>query len=142
MGILSGFLSLRFRDFFNKDPGHWIKACVGVSISINATIPNPESHSHLPFLDIVTVTLNMADTVRILGCSSQVNNSINGQGSCTFSTVESEIPAFAAIDTACDSKNTSPVNMEGCVWEVLDKHTVLYKRNDYQEVIALFPEIN
>ena len=56
-----------------------------------------------------------------------VHNTVNWQRSCTFSAVESEIPAFAAIITAIDSKNTSPVNMEGCVREVFSEHAVLGK---------------
>ena len=99
---------------------------VGVGISITATITDPETHAHLAFVEVVTVPLNMADTVWTLTlCSTQVHTTVNRQGSCTFSTVESEIPAFAAPGTASDSKSSSPGNMEGCVREVLGKQTVL-----------------
>jgi len=57
----------------------------------------------------------------------QVHNTVNWKGACTFSTVESEIPAFAAAVTAVDIKNASPVNMEGSVREVLVEQTVLYR---------------
>jgi len=56
---------------------------------------------------------------------SHVHNTVNWQRSCTFSTVESEIPAFAAAVTAVDSKNASPVNMEGSIREVLGEQTLL-----------------
>ncbi len=127
-GCLFRDLSLRFPNFFNKDPGHWIPPCVGVIISISGTITDPESHAHLASVDVVTVPLNIVYAENILSFwFPHVHNTVNWQGSCTFSTVESEIPAFAAIVTAIDSKNTSPVDMEGCVREVLGEHAVLGK---------------
>ena len=126
MDSFSRDLSLRFRNFFNKDPGHWIPACVGVGVSITATITDPKTHAHLAFVDVVTMPLNMADTVWILRlCSPQVHNTVNWHRSCTFSSIKSEIPAFTAPGTASNSKCSSPVNMEGCVREVLGEHTIL-----------------
>ena len=60
-------LSLWFRDFLNIDPRHWLPASEGIVI-ISASwlaITDPEPHAHLAFVDVVTVTLNMADTMRI-----------------------------------------------------------------------------
>ena len=72
--------------------------------------------------------LNMADAVRILTFHrTQVHNTVNRQGSGTFSTVESEVPAFTAACTPEDSKGTSPGHTESCVREILGEHTVLYK---------------
>ncbi len=78
-------------------------------------------------MDVVAVPLNMADAVEIFMTTSfpHVHNTVNWQGSCTFGTVESEVPAFAASVTVVDSQGTSKVNMEGCVREVLGEHTVL-----------------
>ena len=130
MFVFSWDRSLRFRNFLDKDPGHWIPACVGVSVSTSGTITDPEAHAHLPFVDVVTVPLNMADAEKILCISlPHVHNTVNWQGSCTFCTVESEIPAFATICALVDSQGTSPVNMEGCVIEVFCEHTVLWKIN-------------
>ena len=125
MVILSRNLSLRLSNFFNEDPGHWTPACVGVIAStVSGTISDPESHGHLAFVDVVAVTLNMAGTVIILTVSfTHVHNSVNWQGSWTFNTVESEIPAFATSVTALDSKIASPVNMEGCVRKVLSEQS-------------------
>ena len=104
MDALSQYLGLRFRNFFNKDPGHWIPACVGVKISISRTITNPESHTHPAFVDVVTVPLNMADTKEIFITSfPHVHNTVNWKRGWTFRTVESEIPAFAAVVTFLDS---------------------------------------
>ena len=100
------------------------------------TITDPESHAHLAFVDVVTVSLNMADTVQILSVSlPHVHNTVDWQGSCTFSTVESEIPAFATSCALVDSQGSSPVNMEGCVRKVFGKHTVLCKSNDKKVLI-------
>ena len=123
---MSRDLRLRFRNFFNIDPGHRIPACVGVSVSITGTIAHPESHAHFAFVNVVAVTLNMADTVNILILSClHVHKTINWQRSCAFNTVESEMPAFAAAVTGVDSKNASPIDMEGSVREVLSKQTLL-----------------
>ena len=104
MDVLSRDLNLGFRNFFNKDPGHWIPACVGVITSTESgTISNPESHAHLALVD-VAVPLNMAYTMEIFTTSFiHVYNTFNWKGTWTFSTVESEIPAFAAAVTAGDS---------------------------------------
>ena len=124
-------LSLWFRNFLNIDPRHWLPASVGI-VTISATwltITNPEPHAHLAFADVVTVTLNMADTVRIYRTSTtQVHNTVDWQGTWTFSTVESEIPAFTAGGAAIDSKSSSPGNTERCVGKVLGKHTLLRKK--------------
>ena len=117
---------MRFRNFFNIDPGHRIPACIGVSIFITGTIAHPESHAHFAFVNVVAVPLNMADTVNILILSCpHVHKTINWQRSCTFSAIESEIPAFAAVVTRVDSKNASPIDMEGSVREVLGKRLAL-----------------
>ena len=39
---------------------------------------NPESHTHLSFVDFVTEALNMADTMRIFSFVIDVHNTING----------------------------------------------------------------
>ena len=73
-------LSLWFRDFLNIDPRHWLPASEGiVTIStIWLTITDPESNAHLAFVDVVTVTLNMADTGRIKRLhTTQVHNTVN-----------------------------------------------------------------
>ena len=103
MDVSSWDLSLRLGNFLNKDPGHWIISSVGVITStVSGTISDPESHAHFAFVDVVTVPLNMADTMGIQFTTSfpQVHNTVNWKGAWTFSTVESEIPAFAAAVTA------------------------------------------
>ena len=130
MNVLSRDLSLRFRNFLNKDPGHWIPACVGVIAStVSSTIGDPESHAHLAFVDVVAVPLNMTDTkwTQFTTPFPQEHNTVDWKGAWAFSTVESEIPAFAAIITAVDSQSASPVNMERCVREVIGEQTLLYR---------------
>ena len=108
-------LSLWFRDFLNIDPRHWLPTSVGIVITsaVWLTITDPESNAYLAFVDVVTVTLDMADTMRILRLSStQEHNTVNWQGTWTFSTVEGEIPAFTAGGAAMDSKSSSPGNTE------------------------------
>ena len=132
MYVLSRDLSLRLWNFFNKDPGHWIPACVGVIVTaVSSTISDREPYAHLAFVDVVAVALNMADAKEIFTTSFiHVHNTVNWKGAWTFSTIESEIPAFAAVVTAGDSKIASPVNMERCVREVFEEHTVLWKKDD------------
>ena len=128
---MSRDLGLRFRNFFNKDPRHRLPASVCVSLSTKSTITNPESYAHLAFVDIVTVPLNISDAVPILTVAlPHVHNTVNWQGSCTFSTVESKIPAFATRGASVDPEGTSPVNMEGCVRKVLEENAVLNRNNN------------
>ena len=105
MDVSSRDLSLRFGNFLNKDPGHWIPACVGViTATVSSTIADPESHAHFAFVDVVAVPLNMADAKDTFTTSfPHVNNTVNWKGAWTFSIVESEIPAFAAAVTVEDS---------------------------------------
>ena len=129
--FLSRDLSLRFRNFFNKDPRHGLPASVGVSLSTPSTVTNPESYPHLAFVNIVAVPLDISDAVQILTVAlPHVHNTVNLQGSCTFSTVESKIPAFATRGASVDPEGTSPVNMEGCVRKVLEENTVLNRNNN------------
>ena len=60
---LKSLLSLSFRNLFNKHTGNWVESCVAISISIWGAVADPESHTHLSFVDIITVPLNMADTM-------------------------------------------------------------------------------
>ena len=130
MAVLSRDLNLRFGNFFNKDPGNWIPACVGVITSTDSgTITNPETHAHLAFVDVVAVPLNMTDAMDTFSTSfPHVHNTVNWKGAWTLSTVESEIPAFTATVTAADFEIASPVNMERCVREVFEEHAVLWKK--------------
>ena len=58
-------LSLRSGDLLDIDSRHCIPTRISVSVSVSVTVTDPESHAHLAFVDAVTVTLDMADTVRI-----------------------------------------------------------------------------
>ena len=79
MDVLSPDLSLGLRNFFNKDPGYWIPACVGVITStVSGTISDPESHAHLAFVYVVAVPLNIVDAVNILTrWFPHVHNTVN-----------------------------------------------------------------
>ena len=58
-------LLLGFWNLFNEDTGDCRPAseCVGDRIASVAT-SNPEPHSHLSLVDVITVTFNMAVTVK------------------------------------------------------------------------------
>ena len=93
---------------------------------MSLTVTDPESHTHFPFVDAATVSLNMAVAMGIFTTSLlHVHDAVNGQRSRTFSAVESEVPALAAAVTAIDPKSTSPVHMKSGVREVLGEQTVL-----------------
>ena len=79
MDVSSRDLSLRFGNFLNKDPGHWIPACVSVITSTeSSTISERESHTHFAFVDVVAVPLNIVDAINILiRWFPHVHNSIN-----------------------------------------------------------------
>ena len=52
---LRPLLSLSFRNLFNKHTGHWVVSCVTINISIWGAAADPESHTHLSFVDVITV---------------------------------------------------------------------------------------
>ena len=95
-------------------------ACVATS--------NPESHSHLSLVDVITVTFNMAVTVKIVVLAgSHVEHTVNGARRAALGVIEGEIPTTTAVVTVSNPEGTSKVNMEGSVCEVLHKFTVLQK---------------
>jgi len=103
--------------------------CVSVSTLVaTGTLSNPESHSHLSLVDVITLTLNMAVTVKIMIlASSHVERSVNGARRAALDAIEGEIPTTTAVVTAINPEVTSKINMEGSVCEVLHKFTVLQK---------------
>ena len=125
---LKSLLSLSFRNFFNKYAGHWLPSSVPISVSISGAISDPESHAHLSFMDVITAPLNMADAKEIfITACLHVDDSVNGQRSRTLSTIESEVPTFAAGIAGVNSQYTRPVNMKGSIRKVFGENTVLQK---------------
>ena len=89
-------------------------------------LPNPESHSHLPLVDVIAVTFNMAVTVKIVApVGSHVEHTFNGTRRAALGAVELEIPTTTAVVTSTNPEVTSKINMEGSVCEVLHEFTVL-----------------
>ena len=89
---------------------------------------NPESHSHLSLVDVITVTFNMAVTVKIVVLTGlHVERTVNGSRRAALGAIEGEIPTTTAVVTSINPEVTSEVNMEGSVGEVLHKFTVLQR---------------
>ena len=87
---------------------------------------NPESHSHLSLVDVITVTFNMAVTVKIVVLAgSHVEHTVNGARRAALGAIEGDILTTTAVVTGMNPEVTSKVNMEGSVCEVLHKFTVL-----------------
>ena len=94
----------------------------------SGTLSNPESHSHLSLVDVITMTFNMAVTVKIVVLAGiHVERTVNGARRAALGAIESKIPTTAAVVTSINPEVTSKVNMEGSVCEVLHKFTVLQK---------------
>ena len=92
----------------------------------SGTLSNPESHSHLSLVNVITVTFNMAVTMKVVVlASSHVECTVNGPRRATLGAIEGEIPTATAVVAVCSPEGTSKVNMEGSVCEVLHKFTVL-----------------
>ena len=104
-------------------------ACMGVTNRFaSGTLSNPESHSHLSLVDVITVTFNMAVTVKIVvPAGLNVVRAVNGTRRAALGAIEGEIPTTTAAVTITNPEVTSKVNMEGSVGEVLHKFTVLQK---------------
>ena len=94
--------------------------------SVAAT--NPESNSHLSLVDVITVTFNVAVTIKIeVLAVCHVEQTVNGARRATLGAIEGEIPTITAIVAVMTSEVTSKVNMKGSVCELLHKVTVLQK---------------
>ena len=90
------------------------------------TLSNPESHSHLSLVNVITVTFNMAVTVKVVvPARSHVECTVNRPRRAALGAIEGEIPTATAVVTSINPEVTSKVNMEGSVCEVLHKFTVL-----------------
>ena len=101
------------------------RICVS-NLLASGTLSNPESHSHLSLVDVITVTFNMAVTVKIVvPAGSHVERTVNGARRAALGAIEGEIPTTTAFVTSINPEVTSKVNMEGSVCEVLHKFAVL-----------------
>jgi len=77
-------------------------------------------------VDVVTVTFNMAVTVKIVVLTGlHVERTVNGARRAALGAIEGEIPTTTTYVTVINPEVTSKVNMEGSVGEVLHKFTVL-----------------
>ena len=87
---------------------------------------NPESHSHLSLVNVITVTFNMAVTMKIVALTgSHIERTVNGARRAALGAIECEIPTTTAVITDCNPEVPSKVDMEGSVCEVLHKVAVL-----------------
>ena len=97
-----------------------------------STLSNPESHSHLSLVNVITVTFNVAVTVKIVPSSMpHVESTVNRPRSAALGAIELEIPAATAAVTAMNPEVTSKVDMEGSVLVFLIECTVLLNENSF-----------
>ena len=82
----------------------------------------------------------MSVGVRFAVVLINVMNAINGEWTVTFHTVEGEVPALTAIQTAADPVVTIELHFQGCVIGMLHKNTVLKERN-YIKTCGLSPSV-
>jgi len=92
----------------------------------SGTLSHPESHSHLSLVDVITVTFNMAVTMKIVVLASlRVERTVIVAGKAALGAIEGEMPTTTAAVTVINPDVTSKVDMEGSVCEVLHKFAVL-----------------
>ena len=76
-------------------------ACKRVSSLYAATFSNPESHTHLSLVDVITVTFNMAVTVEIAVLAGfHLERAVNGARRAALGAIEGEIPTTTAVVTS------------------------------------------
>ena len=89
-------------------------------------LSNPESNSHLSFLNVVAVTFNVAVMMKIVvSAYCHVECTVNSSRRAALGSIKGEIPATTAAVTVVDPEVTSIVDMEGSVRVFLQKVTVL-----------------
>ena len=106
-------------------------ACVRVSTLLASnTLSNPEPHSQFSLVNVVTVTFNMAVTMKIVvPASLHVKRAIDGARRAALGAIEGEIPTATALVTSINPEDTSKVDMEGSVCEVLHEIAVLCRES-------------
>ena len=102
-----------------------------MSRSLSHTVPNIDSHTDDSSVDSLAEAFNLSCFVYV-GVSSavilkDVVNTINGEWSATFHTVEGEVPALTAFQTTADHVVAIELHFQGCVIGMLHKSTVLEK---------------
>ena len=104
-----------------------MKTSVGVSKLLSCdALSNRESHSHLSFLNVITVTFNVAVTMMIVvSACIHVECTVNSSRRAALGSIKGQIPATAAAVTSVNPEVTSIVDMEGSVRVFLHKVTVL-----------------
>jgi len=102
-------------------------ACVNVSkLVARGTFSNPESHSHLSFVNVVAVTFNMAVAVKVVANSfCHVECTINGPRRAALGAIKGKKPTTATAITVVSPEVTSKINMESSVCVVLHEFTAL-----------------
>ena len=126
-------LLLSFWHLFNEDPGRCNPACMCVSTFSRGTLSNPESYSHLSLVNAITVTFNVAVTVKIfLPADCHVDCTVNGSRRAALGAIELKIPAATAVVTAGNPEVTGKVDMEGSVCVLLHEFTVLSNQNGFE----------
>ena len=130
-------LLLSFWHLFNEDPGHCTPACTRVStLSTSCTLSNPESHSHLSLVNVITMTFNVAVTVKtVLPFMPHVECTVNRPRRAALGAIELEIPAATAVVTVGNPEVTSKVDMEGSVCVPLHEFTVLSNTHTQEKII-------
>ena len=100
---------------------------VGVSkLMACDALSNPESHSHLSFLNVIAVTFNVAVTMKIVASACcHVECTVNSSRRAALGSIKGQIPATTAVVTSTNPEVTSIVDMEGSVRVFLHKVTVL-----------------
>ena len=99
--------------------------CVSTFVA-SGTLSNPKSHSHPSLVNVITVTFNVAVTVKIVVPSSpHVECTVNRPRRAALGAIELEIPATTAAVTAMNPEVTSKVDMEGSVRVLLNEFTAL-----------------
>ena len=102
---------------------------VGVSKLMSCdALSKGESHSHLSFLNVITVTFNVAMMKKIVVSTlalSDVECTVNSSRRAALGSIKGQIPATTAVVTSLNPEITSIVDMEGSVRVFLHKVTVL-----------------
>ena len=101
--------------------------CVSTFVASDA-LSNPESNSHLSLVNVITVTFNVAVTVKIVvPASPHVECTVNRPSRAALGAIELEVPAATAVVTAINPEVTRKVDMEGSVRVLLHEFTALLK---------------
>ena len=114
-------------NLLNKNSADRIPTGTGVNITVPFTVTNIKPDPYIPFVDFITVALNVTNTVGALDTFPfpHVNYPIDSIWGLALNTVKCKEPAFTTTVTVINSKFTVKIDTQVGILEFLLENALL-----------------